>query len=115
MWDREATERKVRTSAGGRVVGEETAGQEERDSCTNSNPGRLCRPWGRGCAETLGTVLSLLVFDVYSEWPDDKLEVAGAIVVLFVPYFGGLSENVVPFPQSGMFSKFFGLLLLIGF
>lgn len=52
---------------------------------------------------------------MYTEWPDDKLEVAGAIVVLFVPYFGGLSENVVPFPQSSVFSKFFGLLLLLGF
>lgn len=72
-------------------------------------------PMGESCAEALGTVVSLLVFDVYSEWPDGKLEVAGAIVVLFVPYFGGLSENIVPFPQSGVFSKFFGLLLLIGF
>lgn len=52
---------------------------------------------------------------MFAERPDDKLEVAGAIVMLFVPYFGGLSENVVPFPQSGVFSKFFGLLLLIGF
>lgn len=109
MWDHEATEGKAMTGADGGVVDGGTAGLGER--LMHERP----RQWlGEKLCQGPGD-RAYWSFDAYSERPDDKLEVAVAVVVLFVPCFGSLSENVVPFPPSGVFSKFFGLLLLIGF